>query len=115
MTQIYQHEEDGKRGDETFSRMLGIRGTFYFVGVVFAIVSIGFALYFVKYFALRFAIIFLLALLPVVVYFMYWFFTAYNRPERADYTRTMWLNFISATCLNIFFVYLFLARLQYVS
>src|SRR5688572_14873419 len=31
MTQIYQHEEDAKRGDRTFSMMLGIRGTFYFV------------------------------------------------------------------------------------
>jgi len=31
ITQIYQHEEDAKHGDKTFSMVLGIRGTFYFV------------------------------------------------------------------------------------
>ncbi len=41
MTQIYQHEEDAKHGDKTMSMLLGIRGTFIFVQVVFALAAIG--------------------------------------------------------------------------
>lgn len=108
MTQIYQHEEDGKRGDETFSRMLGIRGTFYFVGAVFGAVTIGFIVYFNTFFTSGEAAIFVVALSPVVIYFLYWFIKAYRNESKADYTHTMWLNFISATCLNVFFLYLFL-------
>jgi 4-hydroxybenzoate polyprenyltransferase len=101
--------EDGKRGDETFSRMLGIRGTFYFVAVVFSIVSVAFSLYFSNFFSIRLAIIFIVALSPVMLYFLYWFSKAYKNPTAADYTHTMRLNFISATCLNLYFAYLFLA------
>jgi hypothetical protein len=113
MTQIYQHEEDGRRGDETFSRMLGIRGTFYFVAVVFSIVSVAFSLYFSNFFSNRLAVTFLAALSPVMLYFLYWFLKVYKNPEAADYTHTMRLNFISATCLNIYFAYLFLTTSHY--
>ena len=114
MTQIYQHEEDGKRGDETFSRMLGIRGTFYFVGVVFVLVTLGFVFYFNAYFSTKYALIFLAALSPVVLYFSYWFLTALRDENKVDYIHTMWLNFISATCLNCFFIYLFLFANNYI-
>jgi UbiA prenyltransferase family len=114
MTQIYQHEEDGKRGDETFSRMLGIRGTFYFVAGVFGLVSVGFALYFNAFFSLKYAIIFLAALTPVVFYFFYWFLMARRNETKVDYSHTMWLNFISATSLNFFFLYVFLYANNYI-
>ena len=42
MTQIYQHEEDAKRGDLTMSRLLGIKGTFLFTASIFLIVTVGF-------------------------------------------------------------------------
>ncbi|MEO8474584.1 MAG: UbiA family prenyltransferase [Chryseolinea sp.] len=113
MTQIYQHEEDGKRGDHTFSIMLGIRGTFYFVAAVFGIVSLGFALFFRAFYNDVLAIRFLIALSPVTFYFVYWFIKAYNNPKAADYDHTMWLNFISATCLNLFFGYMFLSNSHY--
>jgi len=114
MTQIYQHEEDGKRGDETLSRILGIRGTFYFVAGVFGLVSVGFALYFNAFFSLKYAIIFLAALTPVMFYFFYWFLLALRNESRVDYSHTMWLNFISATSLNFFFVYVFLYANNYI-
>lgn len=114
MTQIYQHEEDGKRGDETLSRMLGIRGTFYFVAGVFGLVSVGFALYFNAFFSLKYAIVFLVALTPVVFYFFYWFLLALRNETKVDYSHTMWLNFISATSLNFFFVYVFLYANNYI-
>lgn len=114
MTQIYQHEEDGKRGDETLSRMLGIRGTFYFVGAVFSLVTLGFVLYFNAFFSASYSLIFVMVLLPVILYFLFWFILTYKDEKNADYKHTMWLNFISATCLNAFFIYVFLYANNYI-
>jgi len=110
MTQVYQHEEDEKHGDKTMSMMLGIRGTFIFVQVIFALAALGFVLYFNTFFDSQFSYAFLIALSPVVLFFMIWFYQVWKNPANADHSRTMWLNFISATCLNGFFVYFFLAN-----
>ena len=112
MTQVYQHEEDARRGDQTFSLLLGIRGTFYFVGIVFGLVTIGFVWYFNSFFELKYSMAFLITLFPVVAYFFYWFIKVYKDESKADFKHTMRLNFISATCLNAFFIYLFLTSTQ---
>jgi 4-hydroxybenzoate polyprenyltransferase len=112
MTQVYQHEEDARRGDKTFSLMLGIKGTFYFAAILFSLATAGFVIYLTTYFGNRYAFIFLAALTPVLVYFLLWFARVLKNPLKADYKRTMWLNFISATCLNAFFIYLFLDSSQ---
>ena len=108
MTQVYQHNEDARRGDRTFSRMLGIRGTFYFVGGIFALVTIGFISFFYQYYHIRHAILFVLSLLPVIIFFSYWFVKVLKNEEAANYSNTMLLNVISSICLNVFFIYLFL-------
>jgi 4-hydroxybenzoate polyprenyltransferase len=108
MTQVYQHEEDAKHGDMTISRMLGIRGTFYFAGVFFGVTAIGFILFFNTFYYLRYGWVFLFALSPVVLYFTYWFLRVMKNSTEADFRHTMRLNFISATCLIIFFIYFFL-------
>jgi 1,4-dihydroxy-2-naphthoate octaprenyltransferase len=110
LTQVYQHEEDSKRGDHTLSILLGVRGTFYFVACTFAFAAVAFAWYFIIYFDTRFAVHFVLALLPVILFFLYWWMKVFGDATEADYKKTMWLNFISATCLNVFFVYFFLER-----
>ncbi len=107
MTQVYQHAEDERHGDLTMSRLLGIRGTFYFTAIFFGIAAIGFVVYFWQFQELRFARVFLAALAPVLFYFTYWFLRVYRDPSKADYAHAMWLNFISATCLTAFFVWLF--------
>ena len=112
LTQVYQHEEDAERGDKTFSRMLGIKGTFYFASVFFAFAMIGFVIYFQHYYQGRYTIHFLIALAPVLSFFIYWFGKVLKNEAEADYTKTMWLNVISATCLNAFFIYHFLDASQ---
>ncbi len=108
MTQIYQHEEDGKRGDKTLSILLGIKGTFIFTAIVFAMATLGFVLYFNFYFKIKYAIIFAVSIAPILLYFLVWFIQSGKNIERVNYSRTMWLNFISAICLNGFFIYFFL-------
>lgn len=106
MTQVYQHEEDTKHGDRTISLMLGIRGTFIFVQALFAVATICFLLYFHQYHSMHMGYAFLMAMAPVVIFFMYWFYLVWKDASQANFTFTMWLNFISSCCLNGFFAYL---------
>lgn len=107
MTQIYQHEEDAKRGDITLSIKLGIKGTFLFTGIFFGLASLGYVLYFQHYFRLTYGLVFLAAMSPVIVFFTQWFWKTIKDESNANYTNTMGLNWISATCLGGFFLYLF--------
>jgi len=108
MTQVYQHEEDARHGDQTLSMMLGIRGTFYFAGIFLALAAAGFIWFFKTYYDMKYAWSFLLWMSPVVAYFSYWFLKIMRDPKEANFRHTMWLNFISATCLIMFFVRFFL-------
>ena len=110
MTQIYQHDEDSKRGDITVSIKLGVIRTFYFAAGMFTIAMIGFALFFKAYFGVGYIGIFMVATAPVLLYFAAWFLKVRKDASKADYQHTMWLNYISGTCLNIFFAYLFLSH-----
>lgn len=110
MTQVYQHEEDAARGDRTLSIMLGIRGTFYFTGLMFALATVGFICYFNFFFTGHYSIAFVISIMPVVLFFLIWFRKVYQEESYADYKYVMWLNFISATCLNAYFIYFFLDR-----
>jgi 1,4-dihydroxy-2-naphthoate octaprenyltransferase len=112
MTQIYQHEEDKKHGDKTLSIVLGIKGTFLFTFIVFTIATIGFVMYFISFFDSKYAILFIAFLSPVLVYFLIWFLRVNKNERLVTYGRTMWLNFISAICLNAFFIYFFLDSTQ---
>ena len=104
MTQVYQHEEDGKRGDETISRKLGIKGTFLFTAIVFGLSSGGFVYFYLYYFNLTFALAFLVLLSPVLVYFLRWFLRVLKDVKHADFRSTMHLNMISSVCLSLFYI-----------
>lgn len=112
MTQIYQHEEDSKRGDRTVSLWLGINGTFVFVLVVFAFATAGYVFYFYTFYSLQYGFDFVLFLGPVIIYFLVWFYRVVKDPAKANHQSTMRLNFISALCLNAFFIYFFLDSSQ---
>jgi len=108
MTQIYQHEEDTKRGDITLSLRLGILGTFHFTIAAFGLATVGFIWFFGKYYEGAYSLPFLIFLAPVVLYFLYWYWRVRRDASQANYSHTMKLNFISAFCLNAFFLYFFL-------
>ncbi|GAA5034002.1 hypothetical protein GCM10011506_26920 [Marivirga lumbricoides] len=108
MTQVYQHEEDSERGDKTLSIVLGIKGTFIFTLIVFLLATLSFEYYFITYHSKEIAVAFLLFMLPTVLFFMIWFFRVNRNEEKANFSWTMGLNFLSAICLNAFFIYFFL-------
>ncbi|MEA5404119.1 UbiA family prenyltransferase [Arcicella sp. DC2W] len=112
MTQIYQHEEDAKRGDLTMSRLLGIRGTFLFTAGIFLLVTIGFFFFFQEKEIFNFSafIVYLIVMSPVLIFFNVWFLKVLKNEQLADYKHTMQLNFLGSICLNVFFVLLFLSK-----
>ena len=104
MTQIYQHEEDLKRGDTTLSYQLGVRGTFHFTTVMFLLTIAGFWLYYRTWFVWWEGGLFLLFLLPVLLYFIRWYQRVRTDDHYANFQGTMRLNSLSGICLNAFFL-----------
>ncbi len=111
MTQIYQHEEDARRGDMTMSRLLGIRGTFIFTASIFLLVTIGFFFYFqdVKIYHFSAFIIYLVVMSPVLIYFNLWFMKVLKNENQANFQHTMRLNMLGSVCLNLFFILLLIS------
>lgn len=102
MSQIYQHEEDSKRGDTTMSILLGIRGTFIFTAIVFSIAFSGFFFYFNQ----ADFITLLIFNFPTLVFFSWWFLRVLKNENQANFKNTMWLNLLASVCLNAFYIWL---------
>lgn len=100
VTQVYQHEEDARRGDRTISRLLGIRGTFVCATVMFSLAVLSFYVYFDGSY---FFYLYVLFLSPAVGYFLRWFWLVYHDARRADYRSTMRLMWTAGVCQNLFF------------
>lgn len=103
ITQVYQHEEDRKRGDRTMSMLLGIKGTFIFTAAIFIV---AFSLFFL-YFPESDFIILLLFNLPTLAYFSWWFLQVLKDSGQADFRHVMWLNLLASFCLNGFYIWLY--------
>ncbi len=99
ITQVYQHAEDARRNDLTFSRLLGIKGTFIFTGICFVIANIGFFFYLNQ---VQF-VVFQLFLLPVIGYFFIWAIRVWNDENNANYDATMFLSKLSSYSLILYF------------
>lgn len=103
VTQVYQHDEDRKRGDNTISMLLGIRGTFVFTALVF---TLAFGLFFL-YFPQADFILLLLFNLPTLAYFSWWFLKVLKDTNQANFRHVMWLNLLASFCLNGFYIWLY--------
>jgi 1,4-dihydroxy-2-naphthoate octaprenyltransferase len=110
LTQIYQHEEDKKRGDTTISMLLGIRGTFIFSGLILLISAIGFCWLFAYNSKPGLSFLFIVLQLPVACYLLRWFVLVAKDGNNADYEHSMRMNIIGATGMNLFCVLLMLIR-----
>ena len=104
LTQIYQHQEDARRGDRTLSLRLGIRGTFGFAagGLLAGALLLGFTYW--QRGEIRNLLIFLVATGPVVALFGRWAWLAWRDPALANFTWTMRMNQVSSVCLSAAFI-----------
>lgn len=103
ITQVYQHEEDGRRGDMTMSRLLGVRGTFICTLIVFSLSAAGFYVYFDGTMPFYLLLVFLL---PSVWFFLNWFYQVINDSQRANFRSTMRMTLLAGVGLNAFFLLL---------
>ncbi len=104
MTQVYQHEEDSKRGDQTISLKLGVLGTFHFTGFLFMIATAGFLWYFLAFENIELVYLYLACSGPVLLYFGWWYLQVRKDESHANFDNTMRLNALSSLAFIAFFL-----------
>jgi 1,4-dihydroxy-2-naphthoate octaprenyltransferase len=110
LTQIYQHDEDSKRGDRTLSLLLGVKGTYLFAAIS---LSVGTVLLLFLYFAteqLRNIFIFLVCTAPILYFFIGWVLKAQTDLGVVNYENTMKMNKISSLCISAAFISMIVVR-----
>jgi 1,4-dihydroxy-2-naphthoate octaprenyltransferase len=108
LTQIYQHQADKKDGVTSLSYKLGYSGTFVFSGILFSIATV--LLYY--YFSMKqqqiAVVMFIVIMLPVIVYLSVWFAKVRRNTKNANFEKTMTMNLLTSTCMNLYFLVLIL-------
>ena len=104
LTQVYQHEEDSKRGDTTLSLLLGVRGSFFFSAILFLAATL---------LMLRFWMIqgkpgnfwlFLAFILPAMFVFLRWFVLVWKDERKADFKNMSLMTKVSGSTMFVYFL-----------
>lgn len=106
LTQIYQHEEDKKDGVTTISYVLGKKGTFIFSMTLFLLATFLFFIRYQNQEELNHFYLYLLTMLPVVLFFLYWMERTWRNPEAANFKNSLLMNLFSTASTTIFFIVL---------
>ncbi len=110
LTQIYQHEEDSKRGDKTLSIVLGIKGSFWFAGLFFGLATILLFVYWSNLEQLKNFWLFLICALPVFGVFINWFIQTWEDEKKANFKNMTRMTMISGGMMLIYFMLLNLLK-----
>lgn len=103
LTQVYQHEEDSRRGDRTLSLLLGYKGSFIFSGALFAMGLLLMYLYWQPSGSLHNFYLFLICTSPIFINFNIWFYKVGQSTANANFKNAMRMNFLSAFCMIVYF------------
>lgn len=103
LTQVYQHEEDSRRGDRTLSLLLGYKGSFIFSGALFAIGLLLMYLYWQPTGSLHNFYLFLVCTSLIFIHFNWWFYKVGQSTANANFKNAMRMNFLSAFCMIVYF------------
>jgi 1,4-dihydroxy-2-naphthoate octaprenyltransferase len=106
LSQIYQHQQDREDGVTTISYLLGYRATFYFSALLFAAANLLLWILLSNQGKVSGFFILQLFLLPVTVYFLWWFFKVFRNIKAASYRNTLYMNIIASICCNAGFIFL---------
>ena len=104
LTQIYQHKEDLQDGVKTISYLLGKRGTFVFSMLLFLAANTLMFILFNQPDKNNHFFLFLLFLLPVVLFFLYWMSRVWKDEAQADFTNSLRMNVLATLCTTAFFI-----------
>lgn len=110
LTQVYQHEEDARRGDRTLSMVLGIRGSFFFSALLLAAAAISLFLYFNGLGELKYFWLFLPFALPVLFVFVDWSIKTWRDEKEANFRNMSRMTLVSGILMFCYFAVLNLFR-----
>lgn len=103
LTQVYQHAEDRERGDRTLSLVLGVRGSFWFSAVMFVIAAILLWFYWYRLDLITHFWLFLVMVIPVLIFFCFWFLKVYKDPAEANFRNMNKMTLLSGGMMVIYF------------
>lgn len=106
LTQVYQHEEDGRRGDKTLSMVLGIRGSFVFAAILFALATSLLFIYWNSLQKLANFWLFLPFAFPIFAVFLDWFNKTWNNEQEASFKNMSRMTLVSGTLMLFYFAVL---------
>ncbi len=104
LTQVFQHDEDRKDGVTTISMLLGKIGTFIFSLLLFSTATCLLYFRFKEETHLNYFFIFLLMMLPVVLFFVYWMLKVWRDEKNASYANSLRMNSLATVCTALFFI-----------
>lgn len=104
LTQIYQHEQDLADGVTTISYRLGYKGTFLFCAIMYAIAWTFMAQFFILLNEEKKLLTLSLFFIPVVAWFIYWFYQVWKDNKNANFKNTMRMTWLAAICTNAGFI-----------
>lgn len=108
LTQVYQHQEDAQRGDQTLSLYLGITGTFLF-SAISLLTGAGLLIWnYLITSQINNIYIFLLCTGPVLLIFGNWFRQVKKDPTAANFENTMRMNKVSSLSMSTAFILMLL-------
>ncbi len=110
ITQIYQHTADKADGVNTISILLGKRGTFIFCGFIYSIAFTLLFLYFTSIDQLGLFFTLQIFFIPVIIYFLIWAIDVWKDERKADFIRTMRMNWIASIASNLGFITLLILK-----
>lgn len=106
LTQVYQHKEDARRGDRTLSMMLGIRGSFIFSAMLFAMAVLLLFVYWSNLDRLANFWQFLPFALPVFAVFISWARKVWADENEANYKNMSRMTLTSGLLMLCYFAIL---------
>jgi 1,4-dihydroxy-2-naphthoate octaprenyltransferase len=109
LTQVYQHEEDSKRGDRTLSMLLGINGTFVFAALLFVGATALMFIYWSRLDLLENFWLFLAFIIPVLGVFLSWIVKLKKDKSQANFKNMSKMTMVSGVAMLGYFLVL-LAR-----
>ena len=106
LTQVYQHEEDAKRGDTTLSMILGVQGTFVFAAFLFVLATGLMFVYWNRADQLENFWLFLGFIVPVLAVFLKWVIRLQRDKSEANFRNMSKMTWVSGVAMLGYFLVL---------
>lgn len=110
LTQVYQHDEDAKRGDRTLSIVLGVNGTFVFAALLFVFAALLMYFYWLLQDELEHFWLFLAFIVPVLFVFLNWIGKLKKDSSQANFKNMSKMTLVSGAAMLLYFLLLLLRR-----